>query len=271
MDTLRERVIAGLRESTRELEVLRDVSFEVERGEFLGVVGCNGCGKSTLLKLIAGIYRPDAGEIRAAGRLAPIIELGVGFNNELEAFDNVVMNAVMMGLEPAEARDRYPEILAFSELEDFAHLPLKNYSSGMRARLGFSIMVHVDADLLLFDEVLAVGDAGFQEKCATTFRQLRASDRTGVLVTHSMEALERHCERALLLEEGRVHAFGTVHEVAREYSSLGARRLSSDSPIGFVVCSCPSKDSRQALPSRIVSRWTGLVQMYCRFASVSWA
>ena len=118
---------------------------------------------------MAGIYRPDAGEIRAAGRLAPIIELGVGFNNDLAAYDNVVMNAVMMGLEPSEARARYPEILDFAELRDFEHLKLKNYSSGMRARLGFATMVHVDADLLLFDEVLAVGDAGFQEKCAETF------------------------------------------------------------------------------------------------------
>ena len=227
VDTLRERVVAGLRPSTTQLEVLRDVSFEVERGEFLGVVGRNGSGKSTLLKLIAGIYRPDAGEIQAAGRLAPIIELGVGFNNDLEAYDNIVMNGVMMGLEPSEARARYQEILEFSELEDFAHLPLKNYSSGMRARLGFSIMVHVDADLLLFDEVLAVGDAGFQERCAATFQQLRESDRTGLLVTHSMAALERHCDRALLLEEGRVHAFGSPQEVAREYSSLGSRRLSS--------------------------------------------
>ena len=231
VDTLRERVVAGLQPSTSTLEVLRGVSFEVNRGEFLGVVGRNGSGKSTLLKLIAGIYRPDAGEILAAGRLAPIIELGVGFNNELEAFDNVVMNAVMMGLEPSEARRRFPEILEFSELEDFQHLPLKNYSSGMRARLGFSIMVHVDADLLLFDEVLAVGDAGFQEKCAATFRRLRESDRTGVLVTHSMGALERHCDRALLLEDGRVHEIGSPEEVARAYSSL-SRRLPSASSAG---------------------------------------
>ena len=190
VDTLRERLLAGLSPATTELEVLRDVSFRVSRGEFLGIAGRNGSGKSTLLKLVAGIYRPDAGKIRAAGRLAPIIELGVGFNNELGAYDNVVMNAVMMGLEPSEARARYPEIIDFAELRDFEHLKLKNYSSGMRARLGFATMVHVDADLLLFDEVLAVGDAGFQEKCAETFQRLRESGRTGVLVTHSMEALQ---------------------------------------------------------------------------------
>jgi ABC-type polysaccharide/polyol phosphate transport system ATPase subunit len=227
VDTLRERVVAGMRPSATALAVLRNVSLRVERGEFLGIVGRNGSGKSTLLKLIAGIYPPDVGRIRVAGRLAPIIELGVGFNNELEAYDNVLMNAVMMGLEPSDARERYPEILAFAELEDFEHLKLKNYSSGMRARLAFATMIHVDADLLLFDEVLAVGDAGFQEKCAETFRQLRESGRTGVLVTHSMEALRQHCERALLLEEGRVLAYGPPSEVAREYAALGDRPLTS--------------------------------------------
>jgi ABC-2 type transport system ATP-binding protein len=227
VETLRERMVAGLRAATTELEVLRDISFQVDRGEFLGIVGRNGSGKSTLLKLVAGIYRPDGGEIQAAGRLAPIIELGVGFNNELEAYDNIVMNAVMMGLTPSEADARYPDILRFAELEDFEHLKLKNYSSGMRARLGFATMVHVDADLLLFDEVLAVGDAGFQQKCATTFRQLRDSGRTGVLVTHSMEALELHCDRALLLEGGRVLAYGEPRDVAREYVSLRDRPLTA--------------------------------------------
>jgi ABC-2 type transport system ATP-binding protein len=227
VDTLRERLVAGLQPATRDLEVIRDVSFRVRRGEFLGIVGRNGSGKSTLLKVIAGIYRPDRGEIRAAGRLAPIIELGVGFNPNLEAYDNVVMNAVMMGLEPAEARARYPEILEFAELVDFEHLKLKNYSSGMRARLGFATMVHVDADVLLFDEVLAVGDAGFQRKSAETFRQLRESGRTGVLVTHSMKALEEHCDRALLLEEGRILVCGQPGEVAQEYSALRERPMSS--------------------------------------------
>ena len=227
VDTLRERLLAGLTPATTELEVLRDVSFRVRRGEFLGIAGRNGSGKSTLLKLVAGIYRPDSGEIRAAGRLAPIIELGVGFTDDLAAFDNVVMNAVMMGLEPSEARARYPEILDFAELRDFEHLKLKNYSSGMRARLGFATMLHVDADLLLFDEVLAVGDAGFQEKCAKTFSELRESGRTGVLVTHSMEAMQRNCDQALLLEGGRVLAAGSPKEVAREYESLRGRPLTA--------------------------------------------
>jgi len=225
VDTLRDRLVAGLKPTSEKLEVLRDVSFSVNRGEFFGIAGRNGSGKSTLLKIIAGIYRADKGRIRAAGRLAPIIELGVGFNNELPAYDNVIMNAVIMGLDPVEARQRYPEIMEFSELGEFEHMQLKNYSSGMRARLGFSIMVHVDADLLLFDEVLAVGDGNFQEKCGETFQQLRESGRTGILVTHSMAALNQHCERAMLLEDGRVHTIGTPDEVAHEYAHLKSRTL----------------------------------------------
>jgi len=223
VDTLRDRLVAGLKPATETLEVLKDVSFDVNRGEFFGIAGRNGSGKSTLLKIIASIYRHDAGRIRVAGRLAPIIELGVGFNNDLPAYDNVVMNAVMMGLDPNEARNRYPEIMEFSELGEFEHMQLKNYSSGMRARLGFSIMVHVDADLLLFDEVLAVGDGNFQEKCGETFRQLRASGRTGILVTHSMASLSLHCDRAMLLENGRVQTIGSPAEIAHEYAHLKSR------------------------------------------------
>ncbi len=225
VDTLRDRLVAGLKPTSEKLDVLRDVSFTVSRGEFFGIAGRNGSGKSTLLKIIAGIYRADTGRIRAAGRLAPIIELGVGFNNELPAYDNVIMNAVIMGLDPVEARERYPEIMEFSELGEFEHMQLKNYSSGMRARLGFSIMVHVDADLLLFDEVLAVGDGNFQEKCGETFRDLRESGRTGILVTHSMAALSQHCERAMLLEDGCVHTIGSSGDVAHEYAHLKSRTL----------------------------------------------
>ena len=233
VDTLRERLLAGLSPATTELEVLRDVSFRVGRGEFLGIAGRNGSGKSTLLKLVAGIYRPDAGEIRAAGRLAPIIELGVGFNNELEAYDNVVMNAVMMGLEPSEARARYPEILEFAELEDFEHLKLKNYSSGMRARLGFATMVHVDADLLLFDEVLAVGDAGFQEKMR---RDLPAAPgvRSDRGPRHALDgspasttATGRSCSR-----EAACSPPGARRRSREEYESLRARPLTAQPASG---------------------------------------
>ena len=156
----------------------------------------------------------------AAGRIAPIIELGVGFNSEFPAHENVVMNAVMMGLTPAEARKRYPAIIEFAELGDFEHLKLRNYSSGMRARLGFAVMTHVDADILLFDEVLAVGDGRFQQKCSDTFERLRDTGRTGVLVTHSMAALVEHCARAILLENGEIFAEGTPEHVAEQYEQL---------------------------------------------------
>jgi ABC-2 type transport system ATP-binding protein len=225
--TLRERIVLRKTPSHRELQVLDDISFEVPRGEFLGVTGRNGSGKSTLLKILAGIYRPDSGTVKAAGRIAPIIELGVGFNVDLPAYENVVMNAVMMGLTPAEARERFPEIIEFAELGDFQELKLKNYSSGMRARLGFAVMTHVDPEIMLFDEVLAVGDTRFKEKCATTFERLRAHGHTGVLVTHQMSALTKHCNSAILLEGGRIVARGEPETVAEEYEALQAHAPAS--------------------------------------------
>ena len=158
----------------RELRALDGVSFEIRQGEFFGIVGRNGSGKSTLLKLLASIYRADAGTIRMAGRLAPFIELGVGFNHDLTARENVVLNGVMMGLTPKEMRDRLDAVIEFAELEEFADLKLKNYSSGMLVRLAFSVMMEADADVLLIDEVLAVGDASFQQKCADAFHEMKA-------------------------------------------------------------------------------------------------
>jgi ABC-2 type transport system ATP-binding protein len=218
--TLRERVVRRTRLSYRDLPVLAGVSFDVRRGEFLGITGRNASGKSTLLKILAGIYKADSGSALAAGRIAPIIELGVGFNNELPAYENVVMNAVMMGLTPAEARRRYRAVIDFAELADFEHLKLRNYSSGMRARLGFAVMTHVDADIMLFDEVLAVGDGRFQQKCSDTFERLRGEGRTGLLVTHSMEALVKHCASAILLEDGKIFSHGAPERVAEEYEQL---------------------------------------------------
>ena len=170
----------------RILRALDDISFDIHQGEFFGIVGRNGSGKSTLLKLLASIYRADAGTIRLAGRLAPFIELGVGFNPELTARENVVLNGVMMGLTPKETRDRLDSVIEFAELEEFADLKLKNYSSGMQVRLAFSVMLEADADVLLIDEVLAVGDAAFQQKCADAFHGMKAQGKTIVLVTHEM-------------------------------------------------------------------------------------
>lgn len=221
VDSLKERAVHPFASREfRELRALDGVSFEVRQGEFFGIVGRNGSGKSTLLKLLASIYRADAGTIRIAGRLAPFIELGVGFNQELTARENVLLNGVMMGLTPKEVRERLDAVIEFAELEEFADLKLKNYSSGMLVRLAFSVMLQADADVLLIDEVLAVGDASFQQKCADAFHDMKAAGKTIVLVTHDMAAVERYCHRALLLSDGEVRFIGEPSDAGREYLKL---------------------------------------------------
>ena len=221
VDSIKERMVRPFApREFRELRALDGVSFEIGQGEFFGIVGRNGSGKSTLLKLLASIYRADAGTIRMAGRLAPFIELGVGFNPELSARENVVLNGVMMGLTPQQTRDRLGAVLEFAELEDFVDLKLKNYSSGMLVRLAFSLLMEVDADILLIDEVLAVGDAAFQQKCSDAFREMKAEGKTVVLVTHEMGTVEEYCDRAMLISEGRIQHIGDSAEVGRRYLRL---------------------------------------------------
>jgi ABC-2 type transport system ATP-binding protein len=220
VDSLKERLTTFNQQDFRALHALRDVSFEIERSEFFGIVGRNGSGKSTLLKILASIYAADAGRVRMAGRLAPFIELGVGFNPELTARENVELNGVMMGLTRRDARSRLGAVLEFAELEEFVDLKLKNYSSGMLVRLAFSVMIQSDAEILLIDEVLAVGDASFQQKCADVFHEIRDSERTVVFVTHDMNAVEQYCHRAMLLHDGEVKAIGDSGEVARSYLRL---------------------------------------------------
>jgi ABC-type polysaccharide/polyol phosphate transport system ATPase subunit len=216
--TLKERALHPFkRVGADRLEALDRVSFDVREGEFFGVVGRNGSGKSTLLKCLAGIYRPDGGEIRMRGRLSTFIELGVGFNPELAARDNVLINGIMLGLSPREALRRFESIIEFAELEDFVDLKLKNYSSGMHVRLAFSVMVQVDADVLLIDEVLAVGDASFQQKCFDVFRRLKDEGKTILFVTHDMGAVDRFCDRAVLLERGRVESIGEPSRIGNHY------------------------------------------------------
>jgi ABC-type polysaccharide/polyol phosphate transport system ATPase subunit len=223
--TLKERALHPLRRSGHQsFSALKDISFEVGRGEFFGIAGRNGSGKSTLLKCLAGIYGVDTGQIWMDGRLSTFIELGVGFNPDLAARDNVVLNGIMMGLSPREARARYDAVIDFAELREFEELKLKNYSSGMHVRLAFSVAIQVDADVLLVDEVLAVGDASFQQKCFDVFNEMRDSGRTIVFVTHDMGSLNRFCHRALLLEKGTMVHLGEPHEVADRYLEINFGR-----------------------------------------------
>jgi ABC-type polysaccharide/polyol phosphate transport system ATPase subunit len=223
--TLKEKALHPFRRTEYEmLRALREVSFSVEPGEFFGIVGRNGSGKSTLLKCLAGIYRADRGRIYINGRLSTFIELGVGFNPDLAAFDNVVLNATMLGLSPREARRRFDRIIEFAELGDFVELKLKNYSSGMMVRLAFAVMIQVDAEILLIDEVLAVGDAAFQQKCFDEFARIRRGGVTVLFVTHEMGSVQRFCDRALLLEQGRIADLGDTEYVADRYLQLNFSR-----------------------------------------------
>jgi ABC-type polysaccharide/polyol phosphate transport system ATPase subunit len=223
--TLKERALHPLRRSRHEqLNALKDISFAVAPGEFFGIVGRNGSGKSTLLKCLAGIYGTDTGNIWTRGRMSTFIELGVGFNMDLAAYDNVALNGIMLGLSPKEARARYDSVIEFAELEDFQELKLKNYSSGMQVRLAFSVAIQVDAEILLIDEVLAVGDAAFQQKCFDVFIRMRDEGRTIVFVTHDMGAVTRFCHRAMLLERGEMVAVGDPTEIADRYLELAFGR-----------------------------------------------
>ncbi|HEY6780654.1 MAG TPA: ABC transporter ATP-binding protein [Thermoleophilaceae bacterium] len=244
--TLKERMLHPGRSRTfEEFHALRDVDVTIKQGEFFGIVGRNGSGKSTLLKCLAGIYRPDSGTVAVEGRLSPFIELGVGFNPDLAARDNVVINAVMMGLSRAEARRRFDEIIAFAELEEFVDLKLKNYSSGMAVRLGFAVSTQVDAEVLLVDEVLAVGDASFQQKCFDVFRRMKAEGKTILLVTHDMGLVEQFADRAMLIERGNVLSIGDPHEIGRMYNQVNFGELIHDKPT----------DERD--PSRLAAQITG--------------
>jgi ABC-type polysaccharide/polyol phosphate transport system ATPase subunit len=223
--TLKEQALRPFRYRGMErFEALRDVSFTVKRGEFFGIVGRNGSGKSTLLKCLAGIYRVDNGGIEIGGRVSTFIELGVGFNPDLAAHDNIVLNGIMLGLTPREARARVDAVIEFAELEDFVDLKLKNYSSGMQVRLAFSVMIQVDADILLIDEVLAVGDASFQQKCFDVFYRLKDEGKTILFVTHEMPAVKRFCDRAVLLERGVVRLVGDPERVSDHYVEVNFGR-----------------------------------------------
>ncbi len=240
--TLKERALHPLRRTEYdELQAFKNFSLEIAQGEFFGIVGRNGSGKSTLLKCIAGIYSVDSGRISVAGRLSPFIELGVGFNPDLTARDNVLINAIMLGLSRREAKARFDEVIAFAELEEFIDLKLKNYSSGMMVRLAFATAIQVDAEILLIDEVLAVGDAAFQQKCFEEFFRLKSEGRTIVFVSHDMFSVERFCHRAMLMDHGSLVQIGDPHEVARAYYKLNFGQLPQQAPAASAAATDASR------------------------------
>ena len=211
------------RKQKRTVEVqhaLREIDFSVKEGEFFGILGRNGSGKSTLLKIIAGIYTPTKGKVSVQGKLVPFIELGVGFNPELTGRENVYLNGALLGFSRAEIDKQYKSIVEFAELEAFMDQKLKNYSSGMQVRLAFSVAIKAEADILLVDEVLAVGDADFQRKCFQYFRALKKNNKTVIFVTHDMNAVREYCDRAILINEGVITHQGDANKVANEYLRL---------------------------------------------------
>ena len=202
----------------KEQHVLNDISFEVEKGDFFGILGRNGSGKSTLLKIISEIYVPEKGSVTIDGKLVSFIELGVGFNPELTGRENVYMNGAMLGFSTAEINAMYDDIVDFAELHDFMNQKLKNYSSGMQVRLAFSVAIKAQGDILILDEVLAVGDEAFQRKCNDYFQERKKSGKTTILVTHDMGAVKKYCNKAVLIENGLVKAIGSPENVANQYS-----------------------------------------------------
>lgn len=200
-----------------DFHALDDVSFEVKKGEVFGIVGLNGAGKSTLLKIIAGILKPTSGKVIRHGTIAPLIELGAGFNAELSGYENIFLNGLVLGYSRKFIREKIDEIIEFSELEQFIHTPLKNYSSGMRARLGFSIATIVQPDILIVDEALAVGDAKFRKKCEKKIQSMLDSDTTILFVSHSIEQVNRLCDRVMWLEKGKVREIGEASVICQKY------------------------------------------------------
>ena len=228
--------VTGLFKSKKEKKdpgywAVRDISFEVKKGEFFGIVGRNGSGKSTLLKMIAGVYSPTKGEIKVDGKLVPFIELGVGFNPELSGRDNVFLNGALLGFNRSEMEAMYDEIVDFAELREHMDVKLKNFSSGMQVRLAFSIAIRAESDVLLVDEVLAVGDTDFQRKCFDYFKQLKRDKKTVVFVSHDMNSVREYCDRAVLIDGGSAGKVNDASKVATQYTKL-FNNTGSDSGAG---------------------------------------
>ncbi|MBQ4108140.1 MAG: ABC transporter ATP-binding protein [Clostridia bacterium] len=219
IDNLKElfvRLIKG-KAKRRAVKVLNDVSFSVKKGESIGLIGHNGAGKSTLLKLIAEIYKPTKGTVKVRGKVAPLLNLGAGFDPESSAKENVYLNGAILGYSRKEIAKKYEEIVEFAELGDYMHIPIKNFSSGMVARLGFAIAIDVNPDILLVDEILSVGDENFRQKCARKVNELREKGVTFVIVSHNMGQVKALCQKAIWIENSEVMAYGNVNEVCEKY------------------------------------------------------
>ncbi len=228
-DTLKEHFTGLFKKTTYEtFDALHDLSFTIDKGDFIGVIGANGSGKSTLLKLLAGIYYPTKGSIKTHGEISPFLELGVGFNRELSGKENVYLNATVLGLTKEQIDARYPDIVAFSELEKFMDMKVKNYSSGMFVRLAFSVAIQVDADILLMDEVLAVGDAQFKQKCFRIFKQLKQEGKTIILVSHNMADIEKFSDKVIYLDKGNPKVIGSPDRVIQAYKKDGLKKDEKD-------------------------------------------
>jgi ABC-2 type transport system ATP-binding protein len=222
-DTLKHKLInlhTKKRKGGEIQHALKGISFEVKKGDFFGILGRNGSGKSTLLKIMSEIYQPTKGKVTKRGSLVPFIELGVGFNPELSGRENVFLNGAMLGFSRSEMLEMYDEIVQFAELEEFMEKKLKNYSSGMKVRLGFSIAIRANSDILLLDEVLAVGDASFQRKCTDYFQTLKDNKKTIILVTHNMAAVKEYCNKAILIDNGKIKLEGDADKVSDEYLKI---------------------------------------------------
>lgn len=218
--SLRDKLLFWKRNRYEELSVLKNVSFSIKKGEAVGLIGHNGCGKSTTLKMLTRIMYPDSGEIIMNGRVSSLLELGAGFHPDMTGIENIYINASIFGLSKKEINRRFADIIEFSELGDFLSNPVRTYSSGMYMRLAFAVAIHVDADILLIDEILAVGDVGFREKCLKKLKEIKEQGTTIVLVSHSLGQIESFCNRTIWIHDGQIRKDGTPKEVHKEYLSF---------------------------------------------------
>ena len=221
-DTVRELFSKIFRHSSsyHDFEAVKNVSFDIPHGQAVGIIGRNGSGKSTLLKIIAGVYRPSKGTVTVNGTLAPLIELGAGFHHELTGRENILLNGLLMGYSKRDMLERQQAIIDFADVGEFIDAPVKQYSSGMYMRLAFAVAIEVDPQILVLDEILAVGDMGFQQKCFERIRRFRESGKTILLVTHSMAVVEEHCDRAILIDHGSIIVDGRADEAIATYRTL---------------------------------------------------